>query len=192
MLKKKIQYNKIVSCICLLAMCLVLVNGCGQKKDKNGSEISDDGRSYGGEINADMKETVSTAFFDVTVDKAETYHTFQFEDGLYQADSGMVYLSVTLTIQNTYDENLSMSITDFTLDYDGNTTKDIITGYGKNDLKQDAYMDNLFTLKKGESITKSILFTVADKDIYTLNYQEYYEDKFEGNSFKIKLQPEAM
>lgn len=192
MLKKKLQYKKIVSCICLLAMCLVLVNGCGQKKDKNGSEISDDGRSYGGEINADMNETVSTAFFDVTVDKAVTYNRFQFEDGLYQADSGMVYLSVTLTIQNTYDENLSMSITDFTLDYDGNESKDIITGYGKNDLKQDEYMDNLFTLKKGESITKSILFTVADKDRYTLHYQEYYEDKFEGNSFKIKLQPEAM
>lgn len=191
MLKKKLQYKKIISCICLLTMCLALVSGCGQKKDKNGSEISDDGRSYGGEINAGMKETVSIAFFDVTVDKAEKYNTFQFQDGLYQADSGMVYLSVTLTIKNTYDENLSMSITDFTLDYDGSKSGDIITGYGNNDLQQDDYMDNLFTLKKGESITKSILFTVADKDAYTLSYQEYYEDKFEGNLFKIELQPEA-
>lgn len=190
MLEIKSKYKKIISLICLLTICLVVITGCGQKKDKNGSEMSDDGRSYGGQINADMKDIVSTAFFDVTVDEAVKYDTFQFEDGLYQADSGLVYLSVKLTIKNTYEENLSMSITDFTLDYDGNKSKDIITGYGKADLKQDDYMENLFTLKKGETITKSILFTVADKDVYTLNYKEYYEDKFEGNNFQIKVKPE--
>ena len=53
-------------------------------------------------------------------------------------------------------------------------------------------MENIFTLKKGESITKSILFTVDDKDKYTLCYSEYYEDKFEGDNYEISITPEVI
>lgn len=53
-------------------------------------------------------------------------------------------------------------------------------------------MENIFTLKKGESITKSILFTVDDKDKYTLCYSEYYEDKFEGDNYEIQITPETL
>ena len=117
--------------------------------------------------------------------------TFQFEDGLYQADEGKTYLVVTLTIKNTYEKDIPMSITDFVLDYDGNKSKDVITGYGKADLNQDDYMENVFTLKKGESVTRSILFTVADKDAYTLKYSEYYADQFNGDSYEIKITPQS-
>jgi hypothetical protein len=51
-------------------------------------------------------------------------------------------------------------------------------------------MDNLFTLKQGESITKSILYTVAEKDEYILQYKEYYEDGFEGDTYQIQITPE--
>lgn len=168
----------------------MLFAGCGIGKDKNGSMKAEDGRSYGGLIEAELGETVSTAFFDVIVKEASKYDTYQFEDGLYQADSGNTYLVVKLTIKNTYEKDLPMSITDFTLDYDGNKSKDIIIGYGKADLKQDDFMENVFTLRKGESITKYVLFTVADKKTYTLNYTEYYEDEFEGNKFQITIKPE--
>ena len=53
-------------------------------------------------------------------------------------------------------------------------------------------MENIFTLKKGESITKSILFTIDDKDKYTLCYSEYYEDKFEGDNYEISITPEVI
>ena len=174
----------------MMAVCCMLFTGCGNKKDKNGSMEAEDGRSYGGLIEAELGETVSTAFFDVTVKEASKYDTYQFEDGLYQADAGNTYLVVKLTIKNTYEKDLPMSITDFTLDYDGNKSKDIITGYGKTDLNQEDFMENIFTLRKGESITKCVLFTVEDKKTYTLNYTEYYEDEFEGNKFQIAVTPE--
>ena len=56
-------------------------------------------------------------------------------------------------------------------------------------MKNESFMDNIFTLKKGESITKSILFTVQNKDNYTLNYTEYYEDEFKGDTFSVELTP---
>lgn len=182
--------KKAVACGFVFLLVCVLAAGCSGKKNKNGSMKSEDGRSYGGVIKAVAGDKVSTAFFDVTVDKAVKYYTYQFEDGLYQADEGNAYLVVTFTIQNTYEKDLPMSITDFTMDYEGNKEEGIITGYGKADLKQEDFMENIFTLKRGESITKSVLFTIEDKAEYTLKYLEYYEDKFEGDSYEIKINPE--
>lgn len=190
--KEKRYMKKTLPVVCMMAVFCMLFTGCGAKKDKNGSVKAEDGRSYGGIIEAELGEKVSTAFFDVTVKEATKYETYQFDDGLYQADSGNTYLLVKVTIKNTYEKDLPMSITDFTLNYDGNKSKDIIIGYGKTDLKQDDFMENLFTLRKGESVTKYILFTVKDKKTYTLNYTEYYEDEFEGNKFRIAITPEKM
>ena len=190
MLKNKIKSKKIVIIGCTMILFSMLLAGCSGKKNANGSMKAEDGRSYGGLIKAVMKEKVSTAFFDVTIEDAAKYNTYQFEDGLYQADAGNTYLVVTLTIKNTYEKDLPMSITDFTLDFKGNGKENVISGYGKTDLTQDNFMENIFTLKRGESITKSILFTVKDKDQYTINYLEYYEDKFEGDFYQIQLKPE--
>ena len=149
-------------CVCLAVICLCMTGtGCKQKPDENGSLKAEDGRSYGGTIKAKMGEKVQTAFFDLTVESAKKSGTFQFEDGLYQANEGQTYLIVNVTIKNTYEKDLPMSIGDF-------------------------------TLKKGESITKSILFTVDDKDKYTLCYSEYYEDKFEGDNYEISITPEVI
>lgn len=188
--KRKNVSKRIFTVICIMVVFCIFVVGCSEKKDKNGSMKAEDGRSYGGLIEGEIGETVHTAFFDLTVLEASRYNTYQFEDGLYQADSGKTYLVMKITVKNTYEKDLPMSITDFTLDYSGKDAKDVITGYGKADLKQDDFMENIFTLKKGESVTKYILFTVADKKTYTLNYAEYYEDKFEGNKFQINVKPE--
>lgn len=185
---KRIRIKYIVM-ICLAVFCITVTAGCGKSKDKNGSMLSDDGRSYGGLISADMKEKVSTAFFDVTVEEAVKYNTFQFADGLYQAEAGKTYLVVKVTVENTYSENLAMSITDFTLDYEGNEAEKVIVGYGRTETGDVEYLENLFTLKVGESVTGYILFTVADLEQYTLGYMEYYEDKFEGNTYAITLKP---
>ncbi len=190
MTKVKNYCKKVGAVSFVFLLICVLVTGCSGKKNKNGSMKSEDGRSYGGVIKAVAGDKVSTAFFDVTVDKAVKYYTYQFEDGLYQADEGNAYLIVTFTIQNTYEKDLPMSITDFTLDFEGNEADSVITGYGKSDLQQEDFMENIFTLKRGESITKSVLFTIEDKSEYTLKYLEYYEDKFEGDSYEIKINPE--
>lgn len=188
--KRKNVSKRMFTVICVVTVFCMLAAGCSGKKDKNGSMKAEDGRSYGGLIEGEIGETINTAFFDLTVEQALKYDTYQFEDGLYQADKGKTYLVVKLTVKNAYEKDLPMSITDFTLDYNGNDEKEVITGYGKADLKQDDFMENIFTLKKGESVTKYILFTVADKKTYTLNYAEYYEDKFEGNKFQINIKPE--
>ena len=182
-----IRYRRFFRSICVLIICSMIFTGCGNRKNRNGSMLSDDGRSYGGLVEAQLGEKVDTAFFDLTVDEVVKYDTYQFDDGLYQADAGNIYLVVKVTIENTYAENLSMSITDFVLDYEGNASEDIITGYGKSEIQQEEFMDNLFTLKVGESVTKNILFTVEDKDQYVLRYVEYYSDEFEGDTFQIHM-----
>lgn len=185
-----IHYKRLFVLLSVFIICSVILTGCGNRRKKNGSMLSDDGRSYGGLIEAEMNDIVDTAFFDLTVEEAVKYNTYQFDDGLYQAEDGMTYLLVKVTIKNTYAENLSMSITDFVLDYDGNDSGSIITGYGKSEVQQEDFMDNLFTLKVGESVTKTILFTVEDKDQYVLQYVEYYSDDFEGDTFRIHMSPE--
>jgi hypothetical protein len=183
--------GKKVLCALMLgtALCAALT-GCKGKTDENGSSVSEDGRSYGGVLQISQGEKADTAFFDLTVDEALQYDTYQFDDGLYQTQEGNVYLVVKVTVKNTYEEDLPMCITDFVLDYDGNEETEPITGYGNTDLKDSEFMDNLFTLKQGESITKNILYTVAEKEEYTLQYKEYYEDGFEGNTYQIQITPE--
>lgn len=192
MVKYKTSMKEMVFLFCLVILCGGVFTACTNSTDKIGSQIAEDGRSYGGLIQGEAGDKMETAFFDVTVENAVRYDTYQFDDGLYQAEDGNTYLVVTFTIKNTYDEAIPMSITDFTLDYEGNQSKDIITGYGKADLNKADFMDNIFTLKKGESVTKSVLFTVKNKKNYTLNYTEYYEDDFKGDSFSIKLEPEKI
>ncbi len=189
MLKYKTSLKTKIMTICLFLLCVGMLTACGNKADKNGSMISDDGRSYGGLITGDVGETIETAFFDLTVNEVSRYDMYQFDDGLYEAEDGNTYLLVNVTVKNTYDEDIPISITDFTLSFDGNKSKNVITGHGKADLKPDSFMDNIFTLKKGEEIKKSILFTVKDKKSYTLNYSEYYEDEFKGDKFSITMNP---
>lgn len=187
-MKKLFKVRMEVFVFVLLGFIIVLT-GCG-KADRNGSKKSDDGRSYGGQIDLEQEDIAHTAFFDVKIEDAKKYTTYQFSDGLYQADEGMLYVMVTVTIKNTYAENLDMSITDFTLDYDGNDKKNVIYGYGKEEVSQDSFMENVFSLKKGESITKSILYIVPEMEHFYLNYSEYYTDEFEGDSYTIKFSPQ--
>ena len=69
MLKGTIGMKRMLITFCLL-FCCSIVTACGNRADKNGSKISDDGRSYGGLIKGETGEAVETAFFDVTVKEA--------------------------------------------------------------------------------------------------------------------------
>ncbi|MDO5156720.1 MAG: DUF4352 domain-containing protein [Eubacteriales bacterium] len=183
------KFNKMVISFLVALTMMIGCVGCKGKPDENGSMKSDDGRSYGGTIYVDEGNEAETAFFHVKVDEAYCYDTYQFEDGLYQADQGMAYVVLKLTIRNTYGKDLPMSITDFILDFEGNEEKNVVTGYGKTELKDEQYMDNLFTLKQGESISKYVMYTVKKKDAYTLKYTEFYEDQLEGDTFCIAVTP---
>lgn len=189
---QEVRICKKVLSVFFAVMLVVGLSGCGNKPDVNGSMKSDDGRSYGGVIEGEQGQIIHTAFFDISVDSAKKYTTYQFDDGLYQADQDMAYLEVVVTISNTYDKDIPMSISDFTLDFSGNESSDIITGFGKAEINKDTFMDNIYTLKKGDSITKTILYTVPDRAEYLLCYKEYYEDEFEGDSYEITFTPESM
>lgn len=191
-LNNSIKYKLIYSRMLILVLALCMLTGCGNRPDSNGSMKSQDGRSYGGLIEGELGKTVNTVFFDLTVDSAKKCTTYQFQDGLYMADEGNTYLEVVVTITNTYDKDLPMSISDFTLDFSENDSSDPITGFGSTEIGNAEYMDNIYTLRQGESITKTILFTVADRAEYLLCYKEYYEDKFEGDSYEIKIIPEEL
>ena len=165
------------------------ITACGNSGAGTDSLKSEDGRSYGGLIEGEIGNKINTVFFDFTVDSAKKYSIYQFDDGLYQADDGNTYLVVSVTITNTYDKDLPMSIADFTLDFSGNESEEPVTGFGSVKLNDEDFMDNIYTLKIGDTITKSILFTVPDKAEYFLCYKEYYEDKFEGDSYEVSMVP---
>jgi len=187
--------KSIISMKRMMLLFWLCILGCGLAAcgtDKNGSKISDDGRSYGGLIHGEIGEKLETAFFDMTVEGVEKYDTYQFNDGLYQAEEGNTYLVVTLTLENTYDEAISMSLTDFVLDFEGNESEEILIGYGRANLNQDSFMDNIFTLKEEETVTKSIVYVVKDIETYTLRYSEYYEDEFKGDTFEVVLSPKKL
>lgn len=184
-----IKSRKLICRMGMLLMIGVSMTGCKGKPDKNGTMISDDGRKYGGVIECSMSDGAETAFFDFKVEEAAKLSAFQFDDGLYKAPEGNTYLVLKVTISNTYEKDLPMSITDFVLDYDGNKGNEKIFGYGNSDIHDSDFMDNVFTLKKGESITKNILFNVKDKKQYQIKYSEYYEDQFEGNCYIVDVDP---
>lgn len=163
--------------------------GC-DKANKYGSRQSEDGRSYGGVIPVEPDEVSHTAFFDLTVDSVKEYTTYQFKDGLYQAEEGKSYFVVTFIIKNTYEKDLSMSITDFPMVCDGKEENPIY-GFGKVDIEQEEMMDNVFSLKKGEEIKKSILYAVPDAETYQISYTEYYSDEFIGDQFYISISPDG-
>ena len=183
------RYFSLILILLLIVSCCM---ACGKGPDNNGSMKSDDGRSYGGIIEGELGKTVKTVFFDLTVDSAKKCNTYQFQDGLYIADPSQIYLEVTVTIKNTYNKDLPMSISDFTLDYSENSNSELITGYGRTELGLDEYMDNIFTLKKDETVTTTILFIVVDRAAYLFCYKEYYEDKFEGDTYEITMVPEVL
>lgn len=172
-------------CIFCVIICVYSLAGCGTLS-KSGTQKSDDGRSFGGKIEEKYGDTAHTAFFDLTVEDVKTYETCQYKDGLYQAKEGMQYLIVTVTVKNTYVNDLKMSITDFAMQCDEDE-KNLIYGYGKSELTQEGMMENLYTLKTGESITKSIMYSVPISERYTLRYTEFYSDEFEGNSYYMDL-----
>lgn len=181
------QNKKIIRMICSVVLCsMLMLTGCSGE-DKNGSVKAEDGRSYGGTIQTEMDDTVNTAFFEMKINSVSKRNTYQFREGLYEAGSGNTYLIVDVTITNTFQKDIPMSITDFILDFEGNNAEKVITGFGNTDLNQDKFMENLFTLKEGESITKSILFSVKDAEQYILRYEEYYEDGFEGDCYEVIL-----
>lgn len=182
---RKKRFPKIV--VCFLCGCMLFTGCGGSRADANGSKRSDDGRSYGGVIQVNQEQIAHTAFFDMEVTEVSKRETFSFQDGLYEPEEGNTYLVVTLSLNNTYKENLSMAITDFTLDYEGKDDELLVSGYGQNDFNDSTFMENLFTLKQGEAVTKSILFIVPDKNAYTLRYTEYYADDFVGNTYEIEI-----
>ena len=186
------RYKLIIVAMMSALMMSLLMTGCGNKPNNNGSVKAEDGRSYGGLIEGELGKTVHTVFFDLTVDSAKKCGTYQFMDGLYIADAGQTYLEVEVTITNTYDKDLPMSISDFTLDFSENESETAVIGFGSTELGNEEYMDNIFTLKQGDSISKKILYTVADRAEYLLCYKEFYEDKFEGDSYEIKMVPEIL
>ena len=195
MINKKlysIKWIKVFSMMLAMVLSAGMLSACGNIPDSNGSVKSEDGRSYGGLVEEELGKTVHTVFFDLTVNSAKKCTTYQFQDGLYISDQGNTYLEVEVTVTNTYDKDLPMSISDFTLDFSGNDSEEPITGFGRTEVGKEEYMDNIFTLGEGETITKTILYIAPDRAEYLLCYKEYYEDKFEGDSYEISMIPEEL
>ena len=106
--------KKIAVFFALLVMTGVCA-GCSAANDAMNA-VQAQGRDYGQTIELEAGDTMSTAFFDMTVNSA----TYASEiDGYVPSSDTDIFLVVNITVKNTFDSSdpIPMSDADFELSY---------------------------------------------------------------------------
>ena len=164
-----------------LALLLVLsmLTACSkpsnqQESSGTQSEAEDSTQYYYGEIGQKM----SNVFFDFTVDDVQVSNQ-------YQVSEGDILLDVTVTITNTYGEELPMFNGDFFLSY-GDGDEDYCFGsLPEGDSNQDN-MPESWSLKANNTVTYHLYYQVpGDATDFYFVYVEYYENDTFGDYYCI-------
>lgn len=164
----------------LLLMGVVSIStGCGTVKDA-ATAIQSQGREYGQTYELKAGDTMSTAFFDLTVNSAKFASDI---DGFVSNKDTDKFLVVNVTIQNTFDNTqpLPMSDSDFELSWNGADKNMTI-------FPEDAFTDNQlpveYEIEKGGSKTGDLIYVVPeDASDFRIYYYDLWEDDFEGNTY---------
>ena len=137
-----------------------------------------DGRETGGYAVADLGEEMRCHFFGFTVNSA--YRTASYE-GATPAE-GNSFVVLELTINNPYDEELSMYDGDFVLFYNDDTDDYSVAA----DYIADSQLPAEYQIEKGGSRTGDLVFEVpTESTSFSLLYQEIYEDDVWGNGYYV-------
>ena len=150
---------------------IMLVAGCGSNESSSPQSKSADGR---------IGDTLTNSFFSFCVNRAELKETFEGET----PTNGMVYLVAEITVKNVFGEELPMFSSDFQVQW-GEEDEDY--GYTIDKL-HDSQMDDEFTMKKGETVTKLCVYEVPmpqGETEYSISYLELFESGKEGDVFFI-------
>lgn len=174
-----------VACV-LAGAFLFLLTGCSQTVSTSGKVEETtayvETRPTGEQVSGAMKEVMHTAFFDFQLESCSSKEYFDMGNQVYQLEEGYRFLVAKLLITNTSGQNIEMYIDDFLITWDGESMD---YGYGLTDTGKDGYMEDTVTIAPGESIERKLMFKVPKADSYTLIYDEFYEDGFQGNSYRV-------
>lgn len=164
-----------------LLLVLALLMGCSTKKGENSetpepSESEDSTEYFYGYIG----DTMRNVFFDFTVDEVWVSEE-------YMVAEGDILLDVTVTMTNTFGEDLLMFNGDFFLSY-GDGDEDYCFGSLPAGDDNPDNMPESWTLKKGNTITYHMYFEVPETstDFYFV-YVEYFENDTFGDYYCVQF-----
>ena len=137
-----------------------------------------DGRETGGYAAASLGEEMRCHFFGFTVNSA--YRTASYQGATPAEGNSFVVLETT--INNPYDEELTMYDSDFVLFY-----SDDINDYSvAADYIADSQLPAEYQIEKGGGRTGDLVFEVPTESAdFALLYREVYEDGAFGNGYYV-------
>lgn len=174
---------------CMLAGAfLFLLTGCNHTvTTSGGAEVTTEyveARPTGKQVTGAIKEDMHTAFFDFQLAGCSSRDYFDMGDQVYQMEEGYQFLVADLLITNTSAQDITMYLDDFLITWDGEAMD---YGYGFTDTGTDGYMEDSIVVATGAAIERRVLFKVPVADSYTLIYDEFYEDGYQGNSYRVSF-----
>lgn len=175
--------KKLIAAI-LATACVLTTSACSDEQQENVSKFFEaEGRAYGKTYTAEIGEKQENSFFSTVVNTV----TFADTVGDYYLEDGLEFACVNITVKNTFGEEIPMGIGDFYIAW-GEGDDECTGAEYAEDLADDLYEDE-FTLAKNEEYTGTLYFAVPVdvRDDLVFVYEEYYEDDFVGNTYKINL-----
>lgn len=179
------------SCMLICAF-LFLLTGCsGVQTDL--TSVNDatteyvEERATGDVIFGAIKENIHTAFLDFQLLSVSTEDYYTIEDEVYGIEDGYQFLICQLSMTNTTSQDIEMYVDDFLICWEDDK---VDYGYGYTDIKEDGYMEDSFVLHCGDTVERKLMFQVPAADSYTLIYDEFYADGFQGNQYQVTFDVE--
>ena len=176
-----------VACV-LAGAFLFLLTGCNRAVTTSGSVENTteyvETRPAGEQFIGAIKEDMHTAFFDFRLESCSAKTYFDIGDQVYQMEDAYQFLVAKLIITNTLEQDIEMFLDDFLITWDEETMD---YGYGLSYTGKDGYMEDTVTIGTGETIERKILFKVPKAESYILIYDEFYEDGYQGNSYRVSF-----
>jgi len=124
--------------------------------------------------------TFRTAFFDFCIDDVDSCESYEG----YTPAEGMQLIDVTVTVKNTFGEDLPMFNSDFQIQWHDLGDKDEDFGIGVILAESETVMPEEYTQKRAETVTYHIIYEVpAEAKEFSVSYLEYYEDDTTGDVF---------
>lgn len=176
--------KRTVSLLLAILLAFSLLTGCtgiGGKENSSqttsNTQESEDSTEY---IYGYIGDKMSNVFFDFTVDEV-------WVSEAYEVAAGSLLLDVTVTMTNTFGEDLPMFNGDFFLSY-GDEDEDYCFGLLPEGDTNPDNMPESWTLKKGNTVTYHLYYEIPeDATEFYFVYVEYFENDSFGDYYCVSF-----
>ncbi|MCI8417456.1 MAG: hypothetical protein HFI33_08210 [Lachnospiraceae bacterium] len=142
----------------------------------------------GGFYDGGIGDTLENVFFAMRVDEARLVESY----GSYEPSEGTELVDVTITLTNTFWEELPMYNTDFQIQWGGEGDDDFRFGLSELSAESPDVMPEQFWLEEGETVEYHLIYEIpAGNRELSVSYLEEYSDGSEGSLYVIFFEPET-